>query len=328
MKCRVIKRPVEKKMLQWSLERDGVTQSFLDRLLSCPEKARLTYVEGISPIRQNSALAFGNLFHDMLDQVYTHHTDVPSPDKIKRRLMLSEQKDRKVIGTQLAVPGALDELETNYGMAEALLNGYFIETASDWKEIDWLHLEMKFEVTYTSPSGRKFPIRGKMDGVFRDEKGGLWLFETKTKGRISEQNLLLELGHDRQVMLYLWALRAIYGETPKGVLYNVCRRPQLHRRKGESLFDFIQRINLDIKKRNDFYFKRYEIYVNKADQEAWIPEFDSMLKLVVGWSDGDYHYKNSSACDGVYGACEFLPLCGRGQTIGYMKRGVVFPELA
>lgn len=318
----------------WNLWQDGVTQGLLETFLTCPEKLRLRAVEGQSPLRGSGALAFGSLVHEVLDHVYSA---IGKGQKkllpvISGSLAKCEKADRtKAQESPPADPRFWEDLEENYGFAEAVVPAYFRQWEKDLKDYEWVALEEKFNVPY-HPLGRLglarpvIRVRGKRDGVFRQGKE-LWLFETKTKARIDDEAIVEKLPYDLQVMLYLWSMKHDYGEYPKGVVYNLIRRPQLRRKKDEDLREFCTRVNDDIASRPDFYFVRYLVSIREQELDAWELQFDGMVRQLINWWEGGFHYKVSSACNGRMGVCDLLPLCSRDDSSGHYVREEVFPEL-
>src|SRR5687768_5683535 len=101
------KRP--KPPVFYDLRRDGVTQSLLNEFLMCPQRARLGYVMGLTPITTSGALSFGSVVHDALDKIYsemkmrlsteTNPTLDWLPTFLKEIISSNEAVDRKVLNT-------------------------------------------------------------------------------------------------------------------------------------------------------------------------------------------------------------------------------------
>lgn len=171
-------------------------------------------------------------------------------------------------------------------------------------------------------------LRGKRDGRFRSKKSGqVWLFETKTKGRINEDSIMDRLNFDLQTMLYLWTMWKEFDVFPGGVTYNILRKPQLKMKKGENLKQFVARIAKDIEDRPDFYFMRYQSSITQQDLKKWEAEFKVQLRRLFLWSRGDENYKNSSACSMGGVNCQFLSVCSRNDRTHFTRKVTPFPEL-
>lgn len=311
----------------WDLYRDGLTQGLLGRFLGCPERHRLAMVEGLSKIRTGGALAFGSLFHEVLDVVARSHETAPTPGKILEIVSSIEKRDRDKLVKMAANAQQLQELEENFGLAEVVLQEYFVRWRQDFETKRWVCVEEHFSVPYQGTRRLRIPVRGKWDGLYRTgASNALWLFETKTKARIEEDNIADMLGFDLQVCLYLWAAEQVYGERPVGVLYNIVRRPQLKQNQKETRPQFLQRVGADIRQRPEFYFQRMEAVITDEDMRKWQGEFHSMVRQLESHFEGQFHFRNPMSCTGK-GTCEFLPVCSRGDRFGLEKREHTFPEL-
>lgn len=323
-----VQKPVEG---LWNLDRDGVTQSMLTTFMTCKEKFRLSYIEGWRPAKVGTApMEFGNCIHEILDMVYSASKEYDPQD-------FSEQIDVAVKNAcnefeaekyeRLTVDGNdWDTLSENVGIAEVLLPQYFRYWKDDWAAVQWIDLEEVFDVPLEI-DGKVVRIRGKFDGIQRI-KGKLWLFETKTKGRIDEDTIMDKLSIDLQVNLYFWAMWKKYGEFPAGVVYNIIRRPQLRQGKNEKLTEFISRIKADIHDRPDFYFMRNHGAIDKSELLEWEQnEFIPIIRELIRWAEGHGHFKNVSACTSGFSACQFLRICGQQDTGTFMRRKALFEEL-
>lgn len=328
----------------WDLFKDGVTQGLLANFLLCPEKCRLSSIEGLSQIRTGGALAFGSLVHDVLDEVYTAAMEKGdcqdwkkfNLENLQDSLVRKEKQDRAILNE---TPGsdieALQMLEENFGMAEGILPGYLEKWGEDFEEAQWVELEKTFEIKFEINMNPEHDldiveliIRGKRDGGFRSKKSNqLWLFETKTKGRVDEDSIMDKLNFDLQVMLYLWSMWKEYGVIPGGVVYNIIRKPQLRQKKSENLREFIDRIKEDVKSRPDFYYIRYQSSIVESDLKNWEVEFIDILRQLVRWYRQEFHWKNSSACSMGGVNCQFLPVCSRGDRSSFRVKTTAFPEL-
>jgi hypothetical protein len=329
----VIRKPKIHKF--WELDRDGVTQSLLAKWLQCPERARLAYIEGFSSIYLSKHLEFGSLVHEVLDRIYTSwllgkQADSPIDLQVyvKNGLTIQKSKDQERINSLgIQSQDAVDMLEENYAIAEPTLSEYFAHWQSDWGRFEWVGLEEKFNMPFETPfSDKPIYLRGKFDGIMR-LGGKLWLFETKTKSRIEEEDIVDKLGFDLQVCMYLYALEKIYGERPKGVIYNIMRRSSVRRDKDMSLIAYSNKIREDIKKRREFYFMRYECSMTDDDREKWLKNFNGMMQAFIAWTKGENQFQNHMSCSGQFGRCEFLNICGKSDVTFYKKRPLVFPEL-
>jgi len=330
----------------WSPYKDGITQGLIANFMMCPQKAHLSNREGLRSNVKSSAIAFGSLVHDALDKIYSavmRKSKASIGTEWDRDVFVKAQLDivlREMEETQRATltesgkadDTALQELETQYGMARGVLPGYLEKWTEDFREVEWLGLEEIFTLMFDTGldlgKGPLIPLTGKRDGRFRSiSTKKLYLFETKTKGRIDETAVADKLNIDLQVLLYCYTMWKEFNELPSGVVYNIIRRPQLQRKKGESLKEFIERIEQDTRTRPEFYYIRYSLSLLKKDLEKFEEELKSALQQIQRWFHGEFHYKNSLACSFGGINCEFLPVCSRNDRVNFKQKETPFPEL-
>ena len=301
----------------------GITQGMLATWMACRQKARW-FLQGYSLKTTTLALTYGEIGHAVLEMAYKD-LSIPSPEKVKGYVAKVESLWRKE--HPKADKKALEYLEMSLLIAEATLPLYFSYWAKDIKEIKWVQLEQEFKIPYTIQDGRTTFIRGKMDGVFNSGKK-LWLFESKFKSRISEEDMVDTLPFEMQVGVYLWALQKLHKKIPSGVLYNVIRRAGLQQKSSETMPQFTQRCIDDIKSRPEFYFLRLEIAISEKDLECFTGELEDMIVDFLDWWEGKSgHYKCTAECINKYGRCNYLPLCASKRFELYTKREMVYREL-
>jgi hypothetical protein len=322
----------------WSLERDGVTQSMLNKFMTCKEQFRLSYVEAYRGKSKGSTLAleFGSCFHDILDMVYSWSKTANLPVVFaegfeqgirpicKQAVQIYRKHKYDAIKDKLE---DMEEFEFSLECAETILPTYFKFWEHDFDDGEWVALEEVFDVVYNY---LPIPIRvrGKFDGVKRIN-GQLWLFETKTKGTVNETQIGYQLPFNLQVMLYCWAIYMKYGEYPVGVIYNLIKRPAHRGRKDESKRDLARRIGLDVYQDREAYFSRLNGSIHSSEIKEWMErDFHPIMAELYKWcTDDKTSYRNSSACIQGWGACPMLEICGTGATHNYIQRERLFEEL-
>ena len=331
----------------WDLYTHGVTQSMIATWLSCPEKMRLMYVEGLTPESKYShPLEFGHLIHTNLEIVYGQyidqwghsHSDVVNAWRYE--LDTAEEHVRREAFVNGATAPELDRIYELYGVAGAILEEYYQQWAADFTDIKWVHLEQEFNLPYEVRSlswdsvvdGKDVPLRGKIDGVITRTskltgKEEYWVVDHKTKSRIDDDGIVDRLTFDLQMGVYMWAVEQIYGVRPAGIVYNLIRRPQLRRSVKESAQEFANRCHEDIQKRPEWYFMRYEVRVHDDEIQEWRNEFQQIMQSFVKWYEGQFNYRNSTSCYTGWSACPYLRVCGAKDTSALVRREVLFPEL-
>jgi hypothetical protein len=283
-------------------------------------------------------IVFGAISHSLFQKVYEDVrakilTGPPSEDYIRTHIKNIEMQWRK--DNPKADDETLEKLEITCIIAEAVLPAYFRFWEKDFK-VKWNQPEKEFMHPYTvehlfTRKKIKTFLRGKIDASFREGKSNRPnLFETKTKSRIGESgesNLTDILPHEMQVGLYLQMIEIIYKQVPESLLYNIVRRPGVKPKKNESLQKFAQRIAADVKKRPDYYFLRLRMTVTSQDLFRRKQELDDTIAEFIMWWRGEIgHYKNSDYCENKYGACGYLPICGRGDFSRHYRKQEILTQ--
>jgi hypothetical protein len=284
----------------------GVTQSLLSRFLVCRERFRLLVVEGLKLADSFShRLEFGSMWHVCEENL------AKSPRAINN--LLSH------IGVPLThycqhlckrYPTQQGEVDKYYQLCKVMFPLYVEHWSRNKEEKNRTPLlqEQKFDVPYKLSSGRMVRLRGKFDAADLIGKGrgsGIYLFETKTKGDINEQQIVRQLSFDLQTMLYLIALQSVqhdyvtdtpgdalgeWGNSILGVRYNVIRRPlsggkgDVRLRKDESIASLCERLEEKIREEPGNWFMRWKVEVSQADIDKFRREcLDPILEQLCDW---------------------------------------------
>ena len=325
----------------WRLEESGFTFSLLDTFMSCPQKHRLRTEEGLASPRGSTALHFGSLFHECHDYLYKASMEKgfkteSLPQTITRILKEIYAKDQKKMAAAFADTVALEDYEMNFGQVEIVLRAYAEQWKADFTSFKFLGLEELFDHQYVlhlpemywKECGKSVTLRlrGKRDGRFQSGKR-MWLLETKTKAQIEDSVIIDKMAWDLQVMIYLLVMWQEFGQAPGGVLYNLVRRPMLRQGKAESMPKFLERIREDIDKRPEHYFMRLNASITAQEIKEWEPTLQGMVLQLWRHGRGEFHFKNSSNCNGRFGKCEFLPVCSANDRHFFIQKKTAFPEL-
>lgn len=316
----------------YSIERDGITQGALASFLTCRFKAR-NYLMGWSPTGSSMSMTYGNVVHAVLEYAYEDVRlkkikTLPSKQQTCRYIDRVEKEWHRE--HKMPDKKSLEHLELALLIAESTLPTYFEYWHKDLKELPWLKLEAEFKIPYTisdlPKGGYKTFLRGKMDGLYARKQE--WLFETKTKGQISEGDLVDMLPFEHQVNFYLYVRRILSQKLPAGVLYNIVRKTGLQQKAKESIKSYAIRCAQDIIKRPDFYFIRMEIKISEQEMNAYGMQLEGMIRdFYLWWTGQSGHYRNTGSCQTKYGRCDYLTACASGSMRGYEKRTQVFREL-
>lgn len=320
----------------YRMEEHGVTQGFLSNLITCPMKATWRYAYGLKPrpSGEMGALQFGDLFHQTLDYLYTHLEEVDedgdqmSPhDLIDEGLDEAYEAKRKEIQDTMTNPSVIADLEYLVGTVRATIHPYYDHWERETGQFQWVDLERVFNVPWTLKNGVTVPVRGKFDGI-AVIRNGMWLFETKTKGTISEPTLPDWLNYQLQVMLYLWAAQRTYDTPFKGVVYNLVLRSRLKQKVSETLKEYCSRIYSDITSDPGKYFNRYNHTILQEDLDLWVEtDLTELMETAWRWYQGEYNYRNSGACYQWFRPCEYMKMCAYAEDDQLVQISDMYPEL-
>ncbi len=315
----------------YDIERDGVTKTLLNKYLEC-ERAAGYFLQGWDSQNFPIHMVWGIIFHDVKAEVYT--------EKVLKKKKITDKYVMKLV-KKYSKPhfdptwtaDQCQDFEIMRGQIMAVVKPYFKRWRKHDSKIEYLPFEEKFKVEVPF-LGKKMVMQGRWDGIFKRRKE-TWIQETKTKSQISA-NLITTIHRDLQVNMYMLAAEILTGEKVSGVVYDLVRRPGLRKKKGsknvpaESLRDFIKRIRVDVAKRPDHYFQRFEVVVDPKEFKEWKEkELPLLLVRFMKWlKAGRGGPKIGMACTNRYGGlCQYFPICAHGKTDGFKKREVVFPEL-
>jgi hypothetical protein len=334
----------------WKFWRHGVTSSFLDRYQDCMEQTRLHYVEGWNSRGNGLGIEFGSGMHWVFERAYGQHFEflkkkIDNAAALKRygSEMTSRYEKHWLSIVETPTQKQLEQQEHAYGLMQAMLPTYFRRWDGDFKggkytytndtthPVKWHSLEEIFSVNYEFPDGRIVPIRGRRDGLFYDARGDLWVFDTKCRSIVNDQDVLGTMHVDLQQMLYLWVTWK-QGIVPKGGIINIPRRPGHRKLKSDSsLQGLLGRAEKEVSlPRNfDHYFFRFQMSITEAEIKDWqATRLDPMMQDVRDWWEGRRpHYPSDTHLISKYGrAAMFTPIT-RGEFYDCYKRSVPFPEL-
>lgn len=313
----------------YNLEQDGVTQSLLLCFMRCKRLCEF-YMQGWQPLRLSGPIEFGSITHQVLAEVYGRlrgpKPKAVTPKHIKAILgsALSEREQ----AAERAGAKELERLELQAAQLEVVLPAYFDFWREDFSKTQWVDLETNFRLQHTSY--KHFWLNGKIDGVLRRSKGkkeSLWLLETKTRGQVVEDSLVDQLVMDFQSHFYALAIWKMTHRVPRGVLYNIIRRPGLKQGQRESLPQYKERLTEDIAGRPEHYFKRFELAMEERDLVAFEQDLNYILREFEAWlAEKEQSPRNVTACFGR-GVCQFVPACISGNLQGFIQRPSLFQEL-
>ena len=273
----------------------GITQSMTGRYLSCVERFRIKYIEGLQPINTfNHHIEYGNMWH------------ICEENFAAKSVWKSSLQDY-VLALFKRYPLNSGEIEKWYNICQVQFELYikYWEKNRDKRERKELTQEQTFSVSYKLPSERVVNLRGKIDSAFEMGRK-TWIQENKTKGNIEELKVERSLKFDMQSMFYIVAFNRMNMGKAAGILYNVIRRPlsggkgsiRPHKARGnkpaEGMPQFYQRLWGIIKEDPEYFFMRWECEVNKSEVEDFEYRF---LNPVLEDMCDDYEWWSFCQCE-------------------------------
>lgn len=313
----------------WKWE-DGLTQSFINSWLQCTETTRLRYLEGWKPRKKSPWFEFGTVFHYCIEQAFNYfvpknlpyHPEV-SQLQIKQWIAKYEREEKNPL--EQITSDEIEQAELIYLLAEKLLPIYFRLHQADFNN-EVIYNETKFDLT---ENGDRF--RGKIDLGWKEKSNGsFWLLDTKCLSVIQPEVISGTMQHDIQCMLYLWAA-ATLKQNPKGIIYNVIRRPAHYRRKDESIDEFTSRIAVEAQSKPDHFFMRFRLEITPEEVQTWYEnELSKITDDICAWSSNPKKrsYINPNALVTKYGKSQYFDLLTKQDYSNYYQDTNPFSELA
>jgi len=308
----------------FDLYRDGVSQSFINKFLTCKEQCRLEYVEGWTPKKEPIWFTYGKLIHHVLSKCYSLK-QIPNTDQVLAFINSYEKLMPPISGES-----DFQTKEIIFGIAEKIIPIYFIKYADDFK-YDHIKNEEVFKVSFPEAAylNKSIPITGRLDGGFLYPGNRCKILDTKCLSLIDD-SLGQMLPFDTQVNLYLWAIKQQHPEYKlDGFIYNIVKRPAHRFGKKESIKEFCDRVATDILSRMDEFFIRIDIPITEKEIQDWEQKFliPVLIDIERWYVNNCDSYVNGNALLTKYGHCAMFDLITTGDTTNYYKRAKPFNEL-
>jgi hypothetical protein len=283
----------------------GVTQSLIQRWLTCPERFRIYTIDGLNVSEGFShKLEYGNMFH-LCEEHYAKGTPVEA--------ILHGPLLRHAERLQEQYPMNRDDVLKWYMVCCCQFPIYVRRWAQhpDEQAKELISKEQTFRAQYILSSGRSVWLRGKWDeiDVLIDKTGcrGLWITDHKTKSDLDVAKISRNLAFDLQTMFYVVALEAEQDNSfwqrankrrrnlpISGVFYNCIRRPlgggkhtikphepTKKNPRGESMEAYYARLTERIEGDLDFFFLRFPIELGPRDVKNFRDQcLDPILEMM------------------------------------------------
>lgn len=260
----------------------------------CRRKYKLQKIDRIYPRKRATYFVFGEAMHAFLE---AHHGGMPEP------LGKVDQVFAAVDRTLLS-PEQVHALEIDRAIVRGISQAYPKFYSGDKLRFRRFVAEKEFTVPF-----QDFDYTGKIDALVEDAAGDWWVFETKTAAaQTFSADYLDRVKIDSQVSGYMYAAQSVLGKMPKGVIYNMVKKPSIRLKKGETKQAFCRRIVDEYTKHGQTknYFVREEALIGSSQIERWKQEVQIIGSEIV---KAQHYPATTGACIGKYGSCVYLEAC-------------------
>ena len=269
--------------------REHLSASQVSTLLACPQKYDYSYGQRLEPIAFRPALSLGKAFQRAIE--------LNDPEAGARAI----DEEREIRDQDDADQAAKDA--TIVKAAARLYLSRYPVTENSQKEYGY---RVRLRNPWTGSYSRTFDLLGYADEL-AEEDGELVLIENKFVGQISEVSIR-RLPLDRQISLAAYGIWRATGRQVSKVRYRFTRKPSIRQKKGESVGDYLMRVERDYFDRPDFYAEEQVVYRDQASLWRSEAELWEWAEQVRSSRKRALFTRNTSACTD-FGGCEFLPLC-------------------
>lgn len=293
-------------------ERMAWTSSSLKLFRRCKRKFFWKYIFGLRPKTPAWALTLGSAFHESLGHWYGSRRSDMEPIATK---YLKKYLDPIISSPDIVSQEDYDKIIATYHTFVGMLIGYarvYHQDRQLW-HIDRSNVELQFHVDMG-----EFDFRGKIDLVAHCDEFGWFIVEHKTASKLGS-GYIERLPLDTQNRGYLFGAMHL-GFHPNTIMYDVVRKCQLRRKKGETADQFNERISLDYEARPSNYFFREPLKFSSQDIDAFefeVHQTHAEYKAIVRGDFGDPRDPRSwlptdTTCDEFFKKCEMLEACTNG----------------
>lgn len=299
-----------------------ITNSRLKAFRACPRLHDLRYVQGIRPLEDAEALAFGTAMHAGLEAWWLAHARGAFMDAL--------------VEAQVAIAEAgLDEFQA--AKAAVLMAGYSIRWSAVMVDFEVLAVEREFRAPVVSPTGKRargLKLAGKIDVIVRKRGDGTtWLVEHKTSGAdLSPGSTYWQrLRMDSQVSLYFDGGAACKLGEIAGCIYDVIEKPGIRplkatptearkytqagrlyanqREADETVEEYTRRLVDLVTTEPEAYFQRSEVIRLDGELDAARTDVFETVAAMRSMARRGVAPRNVDNCHAYGRACEFLSVC-------------------
>jgi len=292
-------------------EPDHFSVSSIGTFLDCRRLCWYTRIRQLVQKMQPEYYYIGRVWHSVLETLYNWKDFDAARRQIARAFKLESNspwftaaQNESMLTDKAKITGMLKGYEKQYGEEDFKL----------WKVV-------RSEITFKLPDflNSGFDFTGRMDGAIQIDTGrhkGLWCLENKSASSI-EPYQYDRAKIDTQLLGYICAATHILGQKPRGVIWNVVRKPSIRQKQHQTIEDYRRELIADYQDRPGFYFYRDFLPVSVTAMQQWEAEISNILLdfelACENLEDKSFWYKNPNQCT-RFGRCPYLSLCTRGET--------------
>lgn len=282
------------------------TCSMLDCWSTCPRKCYWAFIRKLEPTKHNWNLLGGTLIHKGLEAWYSGGFD--------SKHAIGIVNDEAVgISAHLGYMSVEDaaELDKYRAMAQGFILGSE-KLYHDQKDWAVLAVEAVFEDVRIGG----YLFNGTIDLIASAGKTP-FVADHKSRSRVTG-DVLLALPLQHQSILYPAVASVVAGKPINKMVYSFLVKPGIYTRKTESLPEFLNRMTATIVDEPSKYMFREEVRVGSKRLARLLPSIKAscrrIMRLVEKNAGIAAWERSPTACTQYGQACEFLPLCLKGES--------------
>lgn len=286
--------------------------SRLQQFLTCPRSFKHRYLVGVVTRKKPTYFVFGEAIHKFIEFFY--RTKDPAM-ALKQVVTVFDSVDTTMLNRE-----EMHELACDKAAATGISEVYPSFYKQDFDEFKTFLTEQKFTITLP---GTKHRYSGTIDALLQDHAGDWWILETKTAAAQSLNDDYFErVKIDSQVAGYMHGGKSIIGSFPRGILYNVIKKPSIRLKAGESLIAFQQRVKQEYLSfaKEKAYFQRQQLLVATHRLDTWERDTANLMnevhekierarKEALKEVTSMLFPMNTGACRSNFSSCQFMNAC-------------------
>lgn len=289
--------------------------SAIQEFLTCNAKFRHSYLRKMFPRKKQDFFVFGEALHRFKEVFYRTQDGKLA---LKQVGDIFEKVDKGLLNRE-ETHSLMVDLQTALGIATA----YPLFYKQDFDEYDKFLTEQKF--CFKLENGHEY--FGTIDCLLKDHAGDWWIGETKTAAASTINDDYFErVKIDSQVSGYMHGGKSILGFFPRGVIYDVIKKPSIRLKMGESLSAFQKRVFQEYTQfaKEKEYFQRQQLMVATHRLDEWLRDVNHITTLMATkiQNKDKTWIKNTGACRAYFGTCPYMTACIQGDynTLLYEKQ--------